>query len=499
MNKRGAGVLLHVTSLPSPYGVGDLGPAAYEFVDFLERSGQSFWQILPLTPTLPVYGNSPYSSTSTFAGNTLLISPAALLQDGLIQKSFLDDVPEFLPDRCDYSAAIEVKEKVLRAAHEGLTKSGEGRDRFNHFCIDNASWLNDYSLFVSLKQRFGGSPWSAWPVELRDRVPEALDAAMAEDGEAVEKEKFTQFLFFLQWDRLKKYANSKGIQIIGDIPIYVSHDSVDVWSNPSIFKIDGEKRAYAVAGVPPDYFSATGQLWGNPVYNWDALRDTRYSWWIERMKHILGLYDVVRIDHFRGLIAFWEVPGHEENAINGRWVEVPTEDFFNQLFKRFFSLPLIAEDLGLITPDVKAAISRFGFPGMKVLLFAFGDDNPMHVYLPHTFDHNCVVYTGTHDNNTVKGWFDHEARPEDKQRFFRYAGKETTSKEAAWEMIRLAFQSVAKMAIVPMQDILGLGVEAQMNRPSVAHGNWEWRLPSGNIDESVITRLRTLTEIYGRK
>lgn len=329
-------------------------------------------------------------------------------------------------------------------------------------------------------------------------MPEALQRMRSECAVDIEREKLGQFLFLTQWQALKGYCNERGIQIIGDIPIYVCYDSADVWANADIFKLDQEKRAITVAGVPPDYFSAFGQLWGNPVYNWEALRLTGYKWWTERLDRTLSLYDVVRVDHFRGLVAYWEVPAHHTNAIDGRWVEVPTDDFFNTLFKRFFTLPIIAEDLGLITPDVREAIKRFGFPGMKVLLFAFGEDNPMHIYLPHTYEKNYVVYTGTHDNNTARGWFDNEAGPEEKKRFFRYIGREVASDEVNWEFIRLAMASIADIAIIPMQDILGLGKEARMNRPSIAQGNWEWQLVPSQLTEDLAQRLRTMTETYGR-
>ncbi|OPY65557.1 MAG: 4-alpha-glucanotransferase [Syntrophorhabdaceae bacterium PtaU1.Bin034] len=498
MNKRGSGVLLHITSLPSPYGIGDLGPWAYRFADFLSETRQSYWQVLPLSPTAPVYGNSPYSSISTFAGNTLLISPDILVEEDLISKKQLGSIPSLPEGRCDYNTARMYKENILGLAYEAFGKPGRNRDRFIHFYEDNASWLDDYALFVAMKEKMGGKPWSEWPWELRDRVPEQMRAIRIERAVDIEREKFNQYLFFTQWSALKHYCNQRGIQMMGDIPIYVSYDSADVWSNPGIFKLDGEKRPVAVAGVPPDYFSVTGQLWGNPVYNWDALRQTGYGWWIDRMNHILKMYDVIRIDHFRGLVAFWEVPAHEKNAVNGRWVEVPTMDFFNQLFRRFFGLPIVAEDLGLITPDVREAIRQLGFPGMKVLLFAFGEDNPMHIYLPHTYERNYVVYTGTHDNNTVRGWFEHEARQEDRWRLFRYLGREVSSDEASWELIRLAMMSIADMAMVPLQDILGLGREAQMNRPSVAHGNWAWRFLPSQLNESVVQRLRSFTEAYGR-
>jgi 4-alpha-glucanotransferase len=498
MNKRGSGVLLHVTSLPSPSGIGDLGPWAYRFADFLQEARQSYWQILPLSPIAPIYGNSPYSSVSTFAGNTLLISPELLVREGLVSRDQADFKPAFAEGRCDYGGAILYKEKLLDLAHAAFFKSDENRDRFDHFCEDQASWLDTYSLFVAIKRRMGGRSWADWPRELRDRMPEALQRMKSECAVDIEREKLGQFLFLTQWQALKSYCNERGIRIIGDIPIYVSYDSADVWANPDIFKLDQEKRPIAVAGVPPDYFSAVGQLWGNPVYNWEALGVTGYKWWIERFDHTLSLYDVVRIDHFRGLVAYWEVPAHHTNAIDGRWVEVPTDDFFNTLFKRFFGMSIIAEDLGLITPDVREAIKRFDFPGMKVLLFAFGEDNPMQIYLPHTYEKNYVVYTGTHDNNTARGWFDNEAGPEEKKRFFRYIGREVASDEVNWEFIRLAMASIADIAIIPMQDILGLGKEARMNRPSIAQGNWEWQLVPSQLTEDLAQRLRTMTETYGR-
>ena len=496
--KRGSGVLLHVTSLPSPFGVGDLGPAAYGFADALSAARQTYWQILPLCPTSPVYGNSPYSSISTFAGNTLLVSPEMLLRDGLITQAHIDLRPQFPDDRCDYDAALSYKEQIFDAAYETFLTSGRKREGFEAFCEANRSWLDTYSLFVVIKGLEEGRSWNEWPWELRDRVPDQLERIRVEHGPAIDRVAFSQYLFFAQWFSLKEYCNRRGIQIMGDIPIYVSYDSADVWSNPEIFKLDGEKRPTVVAGVPPDYFSATGQLWGNPVYNWDVLRLSGYHWWEERLRHMLNLYNVVRIDHFRGLVAYWEVPAYEQSAVNGRWVEVPADDFFNHLFKRFFTLPIIAEDLGLITPDVRETIRRFGFPGMKVLLFAFGEDNPMHIYLPHSYDRNYVAYTGTHDNNTVRGWFEREAKSEDKARLFRYLGREVDADTVSRELIRLALMSVADIAIAPMQDVLGLGEESQMNRPSVAHGNWGWRVHPSHLDDGTFETLRIMTETYGR-
>jgi 4-alpha-glucanotransferase len=475
-----------------------LGPTAYRFADFLAATLQSYWQILPLCPTAAIYGNSPYSSISTFAGNTLLVSPELLVREGLLSQSAIDSKPSFREDRCDYDGATSFKQTILDAAYDTFSQEGRSRTDFYRFCEEQKHWLDSYALFVVVKQLMGGTSWNQWPWGLRDRGGEDIERIRREHRANIERTKFHQFLFFKQWFALKDYCNRKGIQIVGDIPIYVSHDSADVWSTPDIFKLDGDKRPYAVAGVPPDYFSSTGQLWGNPVYNWDALRSSGYEWWIERLRHILTLYDVVRVDHFRGLVAYWEVPSYEKNAINGRWIEVPTDDFFNHLFKRFFTLPLIAEDLGLITPDVREAIRRFGFPGMKVLLFAFGEDNPMHIYLPHSYDRNYVVYTGTHDNNTVRGWFEQEARLDEKERFFRYLGKEVGAEEVSWEFVKLAMMSVADMAVIPAQDVIGLGNESQMNKPSVAHGNWSWRLDPAHLTDEVLGKLKSITQTYGR-
>lgn len=496
--KRGSGILLHITSLPSPFGVGDLGPSAYRFADFLADTRQSYWQILPLNPTLPVYGNSPYSSTSTFAGNTFLISPEMLVTDGFISGKELGPRPAFPEGRCDYEGAAAYKERLLDAAYDGFLKSGRDLDGFTQFCEDQAPWLDTYALFIAIKGRMEGRSFCDWPPELRDRVPEAMAAARAESASAIESEKFRQYLFFRQWTALKTFCNERGIQSIGDIPIYVSYDSADVWSNPGIFKLGPDKNPVSVGGVPPDYFSSTGQLWGNPVYNWDVLRQTGYAWWIERLEHTLTLLDVVRVDHFRGLVKFWEVPASEKNAVNGRWADVPAGDFFGHLAKRFFDLPIIAEDLGIITPDVREVIKEWGFPGMKVLLFAFGEDNPMHIYLPHTYERNYVVYTGTHDNNTARGWFDNDARPDEKERLARYLGKEPRPEDVHWDLVRLAMASIADMAVFPFQDILGLGGEAQMNRPSVAMGNWGWRFAPDALTGDLADRLRSLTITYGR-
>ncbi len=496
MNRRGSGVLLHITSLPSPYGIGDLGLWAYRFADFLAETKQSFWQILPLNPTDPAYDNSPYHSISAFAGNPLLISPELMIRDGLFAKADIEALPNWPKEWVDYEGVISYKKRLFQLAYERFKKTKNYE--CERFCSENSYWLDDFALFVSLKAHFDGKAWNEWPSEIRDRQPEALQSLKKRLRDIIKMQKFLQYVFNQQWSSLKHYCNQKGIQIIGDIPIYVDYDSADLWTNPEIFKLDNEKRSYAVAGVPPDYFSETGQLWGNPVYRWDVLKERGYGWWLQRMEHTLNLFDVVRVDHFRGLVAYWEVPAGEKTAINGRWVEAPVEDFFNALLKRFSYLPIIAEDLGLITPDVREVIDRFEFPGMKVLLFAFSEDYPMHPYLPHTYDKHYVVYTGTHDNNTIRGWFEGEARPEDKERLFRYLGREVPVPDIHWEFIRLAMMSVANLVIIPVQDILGLGEETRMNRPATTDGNWRWRLLSEQLTPHLSRRLLKVTEIYGR-
>ncbi|MBE0478944.1 4-alpha-glucanotransferase, partial [Candidatus Aerophobetes bacterium] len=414
MKRRTNGVLVHITSLPSPYGVGDVGPEAYKFVDFLAEAKQNFWQLLPLTPTHPVYGNSPYTSSSAFAANSLLISPDMLINQGFLEKKDVRPVPSFPQGWCDYQEATSFNAGILNCAYERFCAKKEKDYEYERFCKENSAWLEDYVLFVALKERFEKRAWVTWPPEVRDRKRHALAALKEELRERIKQEKFFQYLFFSQWRALKRYCNEKGIQIIGDVPIYVNYDSADVWANPEIFKLDEEKKPSVVSGVPPDYFSKTGQLWGNPIYRWEALEHTGYRWWVQRVKHNLTLFDVVRVDHFRGFMACWEVPAGERTAVKGKWVEAPGEDFFHTLGRHLPYLPIIAEDLGVITPDVREVMQKFDFPGMRVLLFAFGEDNPAHPYLPHNYVKNCVVYTGTHDNNTARGWFEKEAAMEEK-------------------------------------------------------------------------------------
>jgi len=494
---RGSGILLHLSSLPSSFGIGDLGPEAYRWVDFLAESRQSFWQILPLSPTEPGYYNSPYHSTSAFAGNPLFISPFLLVKEGLLDKIEFEPWPDFPLGKVDYLRVIDFKRDLFQKAYEQF-KSRRNKDEYEQFCLQEGRWLNDYALFVAIKSHFRGKTWSEWPCELRNRNPEALLSCQQELAEIINREKFFQYLFFKQWRSLYDYCHQKNIQVIGDIPIYVQYDSADVWSHPEIFKLDENRKPYVVAGVPPDYFSETGQRWGNPVYNWEVLKGKRYEWWVDRIAYNLRLFDLVRIDHFRGFQAYWEIPAEEETAIKGRWVEAPAMDFFTQLKRKFVCLPIIAEDLGIITPEVREVLNHFQFPGMKILLFAFGSDFPANPYLPHNFSPNCVAYTGTHDNNTVRGWWEKEATSEEKKRVFQYLGREIPLDELPLTMIRLLMMSVANLVIFPMQDILGLGEEARMNKPSTLLGNWEWRLLPDQVNPSLAKTLREMTEIYGR-
>ncbi len=497
MLRRGSGILLHITSLPSPFGIGDLGPCAYRFADFLAEAKQGFWQILPLNPTDPVYDNSPYHSISAFASNPLLISPELMVRDGLLDEADIELLPN--REKVDYDSAIAYKRKLFHPAYERFKERGNSCE-YERFCSDNAHWLDDFALFIALKSRFHGKAWSEWSDEIRDREADTLKS-LEEDGELhdrIEMEKFIQYIFIQQWNSLKSYCNQRCIHIIGDIPIYVDYDSVDLWTNPEIFKLDDEKKPYVVSGVPPDYFSETGQLWGNPVYRWDVLKERGYDWLVQRIKHNLKLFDYVRIDHFRVFVAYWEVPAGEKTAICGKWAPVPAMDFFDTLTRKVASTSIIAEDLGLITADVREIMNIFDFPGMRVILFAFGEGLPTNPYIPHNVVRNCVLYTGTHDINTVRGWFEMEATPEDKRRLFQYLGREVPVKELHWELIRLAMMSVANLTIMPVQDILGLGGGARMNLPATSDGNWRWRLLPEQLTSSHARKLLGMTEIYRR-
>jgi 4-alpha-glucanotransferase len=497
MNKRGSGILLHITSLPSENGMGNMGPGAYKFVDFLAQAGQRYWQVLPLNPPSPGEGNSPYSSSSAFAGNTLLISPETLSQEGLISSGKVQAASKLPKDHIDYKSAIEYKEAILEDAYQRAISLGIG-NQLESFCTENSYWLFDFALFSALKRHFPNQSWDNWPTDIRDKEPDAVDYYSKILSEEIYKQKIWQFLFYRQWSFVKGYANKNNIKIVGDIPIYMSYQSADVWAHPEIFKLDEDKKPLFISGVPPDYFSKTGQLWGNPVYNWERLKETGFDWWLKRVEHNLKFFDILRIDHFRGLAAYWEVPAGEKTAINGKWVTVPGMDYFNKLREQYSSLPIIAEDLGIITDDVKKLMEWLGVPGMKVLLFTFGRDLPENPYAPHNYIKNCVVYTGTHDNNTARGWFENEATESEKESLRKYIGRDVSAENVSWELIKLAMTSVADIAILPMQDILNLGSQARMNLPSTTVGNWQWRLEENDITPDLIKRLKDLTYISGR-
>lgn len=494
---RGSGLLLHVSSLPSRFGIGDFGPAARLFIDFLQETKQRYWQILPLTPTNGINGNSPYHSDSAFAINPLFMSPETLLQDDLLEKGVLDQAGEFPPDRVDYPAVYKYKDFAISEMLK-VYDSGSYKEDFDIFYHDNVQWIDDYCLYKALKGHFKGKAWHEWPEDLRDRRKEALEKATDQFQGTIREILMTQYFLHKQWMSIRHYCNERGVKIIGDIPIYVVHDSADVWVNPDLFHLDHEKKPKTVAGVPPDYFSATGQLWGNPIYRWDVLKERGYKWWINRIRHNLRLYDFIRVDHFRGFVAYWEISAAEENAVNGRWVEAPGLEFFDSIKKEIPQLPIIAEDLGFITSDVVETIHQTGFPGMKVLLFAFGDDLPTNPYAPHNLYRNCLVYTGTHDNNTAKGWFLNEATPQIKERISRYIGKDISEENISRELIKLAMMSVADVAIFPVQDLLELGEEGRMNLPGTRYDNWEWKLRQNQLNPHYKTELLGMTEIFGR-
>jgi 4-alpha-glucanotransferase len=490
---RSAGILLHPTSLPGPYGIGDLGREAYHWVDALVRMGQRWWQVLPLGPT--GFGDSPYQCFSAFAGNVYLISPDVLLQEGVLKQSEVAP-PDFPREYVDYGPVIDFKFALLRRAWDNFQHGAAPglRQPFEEFCRREAGWLDDFALFMALKAAHHGDSWLTWEPDLVERHPEALGKARQRLADRVGKHKFGQFLFARQWSALKRYANDRGVRLIGDVPIFVSSDSADVWANPHLFQLDEQCQPLFVAGVPPDYFSATGQLWGNPLYDWEANRKTKYAWWVARLRATLRQVDLVRLDHFRGFEAYWEVPAGRPDAIEGRWVKGPGLDLFNALRDGLGGLPLIAEDLGLITPEVYALRDALALPGMRILQFAFGGA-PEDRFLPHNYERNTVVYTGTHDNDTTRGWY--EAIGEHERHFLRrYLGRDGS--DVAWDLLRLAWASVADWALAPLQDVLDLGTEARMNFPGKPSGNWSWRFTPHQLTQGVQDRLADLTQLYAR-
>jgi 4-alpha-glucanotransferase len=563
LNKRASGVLLHITCLPSEFGIGDMGKAAFNFADFLKKAGQQYWQILPLNPTGASKSFSPYACYSAFAGNPLLISPVLLYKEGLIQKADLAEIQSTAyPYRnvdsigednkktsligVDYKRVSAAKNQLFNCAYKNFRKNRSSLgDEFDSFCSENdAGWLEDFACFVAFKKyfkrRLNTASWSMWPPSIRDRSASDVKELKKIVYKEVELQKFLQFMFFKQWKNLKRYANSNGISIFGDVPIYVDHESSDVWSYPNIFKLDSKKMPKFIAGVPPDYYSKTGQLWKNPVYDWEELKKTGFSWWIDRMKFNFDMFDLVRLDHFRGFIAYWEVPAKEKTAINGRWISAYPEEFFNLLTRKMGHLPIVAENLGIITPDVNAVMEKFGFPGLRVLQFAFGGDFPDNSYLPHNYIKNTVAYTGTHDNNTLRGWLENEATSFEIKNLLKYLGqdalpgrecaaagfrdtaaiaglkdnsavaglKDTALKNNSGpaggcegiigKVIILIMASAANLVIIPMQDILGLGKKARMNRPSTSRGNWKWQMVKSMLSNRTAERLASITQNYKR-
>lgn len=503
---RRSGLLLHPTSLPGRAGIGDLGIEGYRFVDFLARSGSKLWQVLPLNPT--GYGDSPFQCFSAVAGNPLLISLDKLVERGFLLDCDLDPLPDFPSNAVDYEAVYRHRIPLLAKAAQNFFKMPDatGRKEFELFCQSNAEWLDDFSLFMACKNAHGGLPWTQWESNIAVRQPHALRDWGLRFAAQINEIKYFQFEFFRQWDALHLYAHDHGIRIIGDIPVYVAHDSADVWAHREFFSLTEEGNPIHVSGVPPDYFSATGQLWGNPIYRWDVLRRTGYKWWIDRFRAAFRLYDILRIDHFRGFEAYWEVPAAESTAMNGRWIKGPGAELFSALKQQLGELPIIAENLGVITAEVEHIRHQFGFPGMAILQFAFGNDPQGPSFRPHNYVRNLVAYTGTHDNDTVAGWWNSQGgtdsirTPEDvaKEHAFArtYLGDE--DEPINWRMIRSVLASVADTAIIPVQEVLGLGSEARMNLPGTSRGNWRWRFLPETLNSGLAARLLQLNRVYDR-
>ncbi|OQA00284.1 MAG: 4-alpha-glucanotransferase [Bacteroidetes bacterium ADurb.Bin408] len=490
---RKSGILLHISSLPGKFGIGTFGKNAYQFIDFLAEAGQKIWQILPLGHT--GFGDSPYQCYSAFAGNPLFIDLELLVEAHLLSTSDISKQISFAENEFDTAKTRNFVMPLFKRAAQNFHKSKTSEtELFAKFCRRQSFWLDDYALFIALKKHFDDRPWYAWDSAFRLRDKQVLEKAITELTDEINFQKTIQYFFFRQWMQLKSYAHEKGVKIMGDIPLYVSYDSADAWAHPEIFMFDDDKKPIAVAGVPPDYFSETGQLWGNPLYNWEYLKSTGFKWWIDRIKANFELYDILRIDHFRGLSAFWSVPFGEETAIKGEWVPAPGMALFETLLKEMGPIPIVAEDLGVITDDVELLRDSFNFPGMKILQFAF-DSSEDNEFLPHTFTRHCIVYTGTHDNDTTVGWY---ATASDEDKAFMHSYFNFKPENVHWELIRLAWSSVAETAIAPMQDVLGLGTEHRMNLPGKPTGYWKWRLNKAMLTSEVTEKLKKITEIYSR-
>jgi 4-alpha-glucanotransferase len=499
---RSSGILLHPTSLASPYGIGDLGLDARHFTDFLAEAGQRVWQVLPLGPT--GYGESPYQCYSAWAGNPMLIGLERLVEQGWLEASEVQAAPEFPDDRVDFELLAPWKTRLLQSAATRFLQ--RPAPRFEDFCQTNRHWLDDFSLFAALKAEHRGAGWTEWEPGARDRDPEALTKWREKLAASIASQQFLQFVFFEQWRELREYARARGVRIMGDLPIYVSHDSADVWANRRYFHLDKQGNPTVVSGVPPDYFSETGQLWGNPIYQWEALAKDGYRWWLDRFRATFALVDMIRLDHFRGFEAYWEVPAPEKTAVNGRWVKGPGSALFRAAATELGELPFVAENLGVITPAVEAIREEFGFPGMAVLQFAFGNDAQAPTFRPHNFPRGVAAYTGTHDCDTTVGWWSSEGRGEStrseediqRERDFAMRYLNTDGREIHWTFIRALEASVADTVLIPMQDVLGLGTEARMNQPATLGGNWRWRCLPGALKPEIARRLREMSELYER-
>ena len=494
--ERSAGILLHPTSLPGNYGIGDLGDDAFRFIDFLKDAGQTLWQVFPLGPT--GYGDSPYQCFSAFAGNPLLISPDKLLEDGFLNKKDVEHIPQFNSSQIDYGAIINYKKSLLQKAFENFITDSNGTGKeFEKFCDEHNDWLEDFTFFMALKDAHGGKAWNEWDKKLVHRDEHELNKWKEKLSDEILYHKFVQFNFFKQWKAVKDYANKNKIKIIGDMPIFIAYDSADLWANKQLFSVDENGKLETVAGVPPDYFSPTGQLWGNPLYKWKEMKKDDYLWMRKRFSSLYELVDIIRIDHFRGFDAFWEIPGDAKTAESGRWVKAPGKEIFKSIKKHLGDVPILAEDLGVITPEVEALRDEFRFPGMKILQFAFGTDMETK-FLPHNYVPNCVVYTGSHDNDTTRAYFEKAKKEENDiyehaQKYLNYYGDDIVD-----ELIRLAYASVARLVIIPMQDVLNLGGEARMNFPGKSGGNWTWRFSWGQIRENLTEHYKGLTILYER-
>ncbi len=494
--ERSSGILLHPTSLPGKYGIGDLGKEAYNFINFLKASGHNLWQVLPLGPT--GYGDSPYQCFSAFAGNTNLISPQLLIEDGLLTSNDAVEAPNSNPHKIDYGAVIGFKDRLLRKAYSNFKSNGNNFDEeCGAFCKENEYWLDDYALFMAVKQKFGMQVWTAWDEDIAFRKGNAVEEWKKKLTYEIEYRKFIQYLFAKQWRDVKKYANENDIKIIGDIPIFIAFDSADLWANKELFTVNDEGRLDKVAGVPPDYFSATGQLWGNPLYKWDLMENDDFEWWKKRFKKTLDLVDIIRIDHFRGFEAYYEIPGDAPTAETGKWKRGPGEKLFNSIKKEFGKLPIIAENLGVITKAVEDLRKQFDFPGMYIMQFAFGEEGEKR-FLPHNFEHNSVVYSGSHDNDTTRAFFEKEKETDSgiyewAQQYLNYYGE-----NIGREIIRSAYASVADIALFPMQDVLNLGGDARMNFPSKPSGNWTWRFTWDQVSDEIANDYKQMGYFYDR-